>query len=171
MAMKTIKTTTREVSLDEAKFVAFSNASGVYPEVLVWERTESGEWTPIAWVDSPDSADEVSPEDLELEIETRDGRAVLLGEDCTRQQFFSFVFGSDAFSESEFKESEELGFESDVWYPAQFETPDYLMSDNGVLVKYHEGLDWEKAEGEVRKDLDSLEEHTRVEMYGSSYKA
>ena len=169
MAMAMIKTQSREVTIDSIKFVAFANASGVYPDVLVWERTESG-WTPIAWVSSPDSSDEVSSEDLELELLTRDGGAVLLGENCTRQQFYEYVFGTDAFSDSEFKESEVEGFESGVWYPANFEAPDYLMSDNGFLVEYHEGLNWEEAEDEVRKDLDKQNEHTREEMYGHSYR-
>ena len=172
MAMKTVKITTHEVSLDEAKFVAFSNASGVYPDVLVWERTESG-WTPVAWRSSPDSSEDVSSEDLELEVATRDGGSVLLGEECTRQQFYEFVFGSDAFAESEFEGSDpqELGFDSCVWLPAQFEAPGFLKSDNGLLVEYHEGLDWAESESEVRKDLDALNEHTRVEMYGHSYRA
>ena len=171
MAMVVAKTNAREVEVsDSVKFVAFTNTSGVYPDVLVWERTDSG-WAPVAWVDSPDSADEVSNEDLELEIETRDSGAVLLGEDCTRCQFYEFAFGTDAFAESEFKESEDLGFESDTWFPAQFEAPEYLKSNNDYLVEYHEGLNWAKAEDEVRKDLDALDEGTRMEMYGSSYRA
>ena len=170
MAMNVVKTNAREVSVNSAKFVAFTNVSGVYPDVLVWERTDSGEWAPVAWRSSPDSADEVSFEDLELEVATRDGGAVLLGEGCTRQQFYEFLFGSDAFAESEFAESEEEGFESDVWYPAQFEAPGFLVSDHGYLVEYREGLDWTEAETEVRKDLDSLNEHTHVEMYGHSYR-
>ena len=169
MAMTVVKTNAREVSLDEAKFVAFTSTSGVYPDVLVWERVESG-WTPVAWRSSPDCSEEVSSEDLELELGTRDGGTVLLGADCTRQQFHEFVFGTDAFAESAFADSEVEGFESDVWYPAQFEAPGYLVSDSGYLVEYHESLDWGKAESKVRKDLDSLNEHTRVEMYGSSYK-
>lgn len=158
--------------LSNATFVAFSNVSGVYPDVLVWERTDSG-WTPIAWVDSPDSSDEVSSDDLELELATRDGGSVLLGSDCNRQEFYEYVFGTDAFADSAFAESdsEELGFESDAWFPAQFEAPDYLMSDDGYLVEYHEGLDWEQSEAEVRKDLDALNEHVRMEMYGHSYMA
>ena len=171
MAMKTIKTQARKVTVESVKFVAFSGVSGVYPDVLVWERNEeSGEWTPIAWVDSPDCSGEVSSEDLELELLTRDGSAVLLGSDCTRQQFYEVVFGSDAFSDSEFTNPEELGFDSDVWYPAQMQEPDFLMSDHGYLVEYHEGLNWEQAETEVRKDLDALNEHTHVEMYGHSYR-
>ena len=173
MAMKTVKTNAYEVEVsDSVQFVAFTNVSGVYPDVLVWEHTESG-WTPIAWRSSPDDAGEISNEDLEMEIATREGGAVLLGADCTRQQFFSFVFGSDSFADSAFADSEsaELGFDSDVWYPAQFEAPDYLMSDRNYLVEYHEGLNWEAAEDEVRKDLDSLNEHTHEELYGSSYKA
>ena len=169
MAMKTVKTTTREVSVADVKFVAFTNVSGVYPDVLVWERTESG-WAPVAWRSSPDSSSEVSSEDLEMEVATRDGGAVLLGEDCTRQEFYEYVFGSDSFADSAFTESEVDGFESDVWFPAQMQEPDYLMSNNGYLVEYHEGLDWAKAESKVCKDLDALNEHTRVEMYGSSYK-
>ena len=167
---KFVKTQAREVSVNSVKFVAFTNVSGLYPDVLVWEHVESG-WTPVAWVDSPDSDGEVSTGDLEMEVETRDGGAVLLGSDCTRQQFYSFVFGTDAFAESEFADSDVEGFESDVWYPAQFEAPGFLKSDNGYLVEYHEGLDWSEAEAEVHKDLDSLDEHTRVEMYGSSYRA
>ena len=171
MAMNVVKTTTREVSLDEAKFVAFTNAAGVYPDVLVWERTESG-WAPVAWVDSPDSSSEVSSEDLEMEVATRDGGAVLLGEDCTRQEFYEYVFGSDSFDDSAFTESDpsELGFESDAWFPAQMQEPDYLMSNNGYLVEYHEGLNWSEVEDEVRKDLDSLNEHVHEEMYGHSYR-
>ena len=172
MAMKFTKTTNREVSVSNVKFVAFTNASGLYPDVLVWESTDSGEWTPIAWRSDSDFAGEIPSEDRELELGTRDGGTVLLGEGCTRQQFYQFVFGSEAFADSEFTESEEeLGFESDVWYQAQFEAPGFLMSNNGYLVEYHEGLDWSKAEGEVRKDLDKQNEHTRVEMYGHSYKA
>ena len=172
MAMKTVKTTTREVSVEGVQFVAFSNVSGLYPDVLVWEHTESG-WTPVAWVDSPDSDSEISSEDLELELLTRDGGTVLLGADCTRQQFYEYVFGSAAFAESAFADSDpqELGFESDVWFPPQFEAPGYLVSDSGYLVEYHEDLDLEQAETEVRKDLDKQNEHTRVEMYGHSYKA
>ena len=169
MAMKFTKT--REVSVEAAKFVSFTSTSGVYPDVLVWEHTESG-WAPVAWRSSPDCSEEVSSEDLELELLTRDGEgAVLLGEDCTRQQFYEVVFGTDAFSESAFDDPEVAGFESDVWYPANFEAPGFLKSDNGYLVEYHDGLDWAKAESEVRKDLDALNEHTHEEMYGSSYRA
>ncbi len=172
MAMKFIKTTTREVSVSNAKFVAFSNVAGVYPDVLVWEHVESGEWTPVAWRSSSSFAGEISDADLELEILTREDGAVLLGADCTRQQFYEFVFGTDAFAESAFAESdpEELGFESCVWFPAQFEAPDSLMSDNDYLVEYHESLDWSEAEAEVRKDLDALDEYVHMEMYGHSYK-
>ena len=162
----------REVSVsDSVKFVAFTNVSGLYPDVLVWERTDSG-WAPVAWRSSPDSADEVSSEDLALEVETRECSAVLLGSDCTRQQFFSFVFGTDAFSDSAFAESnpEELGFDSDVWYPAQMQEPGFLKSNSGYLVEYHEGLNWDEAENKVRKDLDKQNEHVHEEMYGSSYK-
>ena len=171
MAMKTQKTNAREVSVSNVKFVAFSNTSGVYPDVLVWERTESG-WTPVAWRSSSAFAGEISDSDLELEMLTREDGAVLLGSDCTRQQFYEYVFGTDAFAESEFKKTnpEELGFESDVWFPAQFEAPDSLMSDSDYLVIFHEGLNWEEAEGEIRKDLDALDEHVHMEMYGSSYR-
>ena len=109
MAMKTIKTTEREVSVSGVKFVAFSDVAGVYPDVLVWEKTDS--------------------------------------------------------------DPEELGFDSCVWFPAQFEAPDSLMSNNDYLVEYHEGLDWEEAEAEIRKDLDALNEYTHEEMYGHSYVA
>ena len=172
MAMKTVKTQEHEVSVEAAKFVAFTSTSGVYPEVLVWESTDSG-WAPVAWRSSPDCSEEISSEDLELEVATRDGGVVLLGTDCTRQEFYEYVFGTDAFADSAFADSDpqELGFESDSWFPAQMQEPDYLMSDNGVLVEYHENLDWAKAEAEVRKDLESLNEHTHEEMYGSSYRA
>ena len=172
MAMKVTKTNAREVSVSNVKFVAFSDVSGVYPDVLVWERGESG-WTPIAWRSSSSFAGEISDSDLELEILTREGGAVLLGSDCTRQEFYEFVFGTDAFAESEFKETdpEELGFESDVWFPAQFEAPDSLMSDHDFLVEYHEGLDWAESEAEIRKDLDALNEYVHEEMYGHSYVA
>lgn len=171
MAMKTVKTNAREVSVSNVKFVAFSNASGVYPDVLVWESTDSG-WTPVAWRSSSSFAGEVSDDDLELELLTREGGAVILGSDCTRQQFYEFVFGSDTFAESAFADSdpEELGFESGVWFPAQFDVPDSLMSDNNYLVEYHEGLDWDKAEEEIRKELDALNEYVHEEMYGHSYK-
>lgn len=171
MAMKTQKTNEREVSLSGVKFVAFSNTSGVYPDVLVWEHTDSGEWTPVAWRSDSAFAGEISSDDLELEILTRNDGAVLLGAGCTRQQFYEVAFGSDAFAESEFKETnpEELGFDSDVWFPAQFEAPESLMSNNDYLVEYHEGLNWEEAEGEIRKDLDALDEYVHEEMYGHSY--
>ena len=171
MAMKTIKTQAREVSVESVKFVAFSNVAGVYPDVLVWERMESG-WTPIAWNSSSSFAGEISGEELELEILTREDGAVLLGSDCTRQQFYEFVFGTDSFAESAFEDSdpEELGFESDVWFAPQFEAPEELMSNRDYLVEYHEGLNWEEAEGEVRKDLDALNEYVHEEMYGHSYK-
>ena len=172
MAMKTIKTQAREVSVAAAKFVAFSNTSGVYPDVLVWERTDSGEWSPVVWRSSSAFAGEISDSDLELEVLTREDGAVLLGSDCTRQQFYEYVFGTDSFKDSAFKDSdpEELGFDSDVWFPAQFEAPDSLMSDNDFLVEYHEGLDWEQAESEIRKDLDQLDEAVHMEMYGHSYR-
>lgn len=171
MAMKTQKTNEREVSLSGVQFIAFSNVAGVYPDVLVWEHTESG-WTPCAWRSSSSFAGEISDSDLELEILTRDDGAVLLGTGCTRQQFYEVAFGSDAFAESEFKETnpEELGFDSCVWFPANFEAPDSLMSDHDYLVEYHEGLDWSEAEAEVRKDLDDLNEYVHEEMYGHSYR-
>ena len=173
MAMKTVKTNAREVSVSNVKFVAFNNVSGVYPEVLVWEKTDSGEWTPVAWRSSSSWAGEISDSDLELEILTREDGAVLLGMGCTRQQFYEYVFGTDAFKDSAFADSdpEELGFESDVWFPAQFEAPDSLMSNNDYLVEYHEGLDWEQEETEIRKDLDNLNEYVHEEMYGHSYVA
>lgn len=170
---KFTKTTTREVSVDGVKFVAFSNVAGVYPDVLVWEHTDSGEWTPVAWVSSSSFAGEISDDDLELEVLTREDGAVLLGADCTRQQFYEYVFGTDAFAESAFAgcDPEELGFDSDVWFPAQLAVPDSLMSDHDYLVEYHEGLDWSQAEAEIRKDLDNLNEYVHEEMYGSSYRA
>ena len=170
---KFVKTTATTASLDSsAKFVAFANTSGVYPDVTVWERLESN-WTPVAGMSDCDFGREISSEDLELEVLTRDGGAVLFGADCTRQQFFEFVFGTDAFEGSAFAESdpEELGFESDVWFPANMLPPDYLVSNNGCLVEYHDGLDWDQAEAEVRKDLDALNEYTHREMYGHSYMA
>ena len=171
MAMNVVKTQAREVAINSVKFVAFTNASGVYPDVLVWERTDSG-WTPIAWRSSSSFAGEISSDDLELEILTREDGAVLLGENCTRQQFYEYVFGSDAFKDSAFAESdpEELGFESDVWFPANFEAPDSLMSDHEFLVEYHSGLDWSEEEEKIRKDLDALDEYVHEEMYGHSYK-
>lgn len=172
MAMKFDKTNEREVSLSGVKFVAFSNVAGVYPDVLVWECTDSA-WTPIAWSSDSDFAGGISDADLKLEILTREGGSVLLGSDCTRSQFYEYVFGTDAFAESAFADSdpEELGFDSCVWFPAQFEAPDSLMSDNDYLVEYHEGLDWEESEAEIRKDLDALDEAVHVEMYGHSYVA
>ena len=171
MAMKFTKTTTREVSVEDAKFVAFSDVSGVYPDVLIWERGESG-WTPVAWVSNSSFAGEISDDDLELEVLTREDGAVLLGSDCTRQQFYEYVFGTDAFAESAFAgcDPEELGFDSCVWFPANFEAPDSLMSDNGYLVEYREGLNWSEAEDEIRKDLDDLDEYVHEEMYGHSYR-
>lgn len=170
MAMKTVKTNAREVSVEAAKFVAFSNTSGVYPDVLVWEHTESG-WTPVAWRSDSAFAGEISDDNLELEVLTREDGAVLLGSGCTRQQFYEYVFGTDAFKDSAFTESdpEALGFESDVWFPAQLAVPDSLMSDNGYLVEYHEGLNWTESENEIRKDLDDLNEYVHEEMYGHSY--
>lgn len=171
MAMKVTKTNAREVSLDGVQFVAFSNVSGVYPDVLVWERVESG-WTPIAWRSSSSFAGEVSSDDLELEILTREDGFVFLGTDCTRQEFYEYVFGTDAFKDSAFKDSdpEELGFDSCVWFPAQLAEPDSLMSDHDYLVEYHEKLDWSEAESEIRKDLDALNEAVHEEMYGHSYR-
>lgn len=173
MAMKFTKTTTREVSVDGVKFVAFSDVSGVYPDVLIWERTDTDSWTPIAWRSSSSFAGEISSDDLGLELLTRDDGAVLLGTGCTRQEFYEYVFGSDAFAESAFADSdpEELGFDSCVWFPAQFEEPDSLMSNNDYLVEYHEGLNWSEAESEIRKDLDDLNEYVHKEMYGHSYVA
>ena len=174
MAMKTVKTNEREVSVSsDVKFVAFSNTSGVYPDVLVWEHTDSGEWTPVAWRSSSSFAGEISSDDLGLELLTREDGAVLLGSDCTRQQFYEVAFGSDAFADSAFADSdpEELGFDSCIWFPAQFEEPAYLMSDSDYLVEYHEGLDWSEAEDEIRKDLDNLDEYVHEEMYGHSYRA
>lgn len=172
MAMKTVKTNAREVSLSGVQFVAFSNTSGVYPEVLVWEHTESG-WTPVAWRSSSSFAGETSDSDLELEVMTREDGFVLLGSDCTRQQFYEFVFGTDAFAESAFADSdpEELGFDSCVWFEAQLEAPAALMSNNDYLVEYHESLDWAESEDEIRKDLDRLNEYVHEEMYGHSYVA
>ena len=149
--------------LATATFVAFRNPSGVNPDGVVWERTDSG-WRCVAW-----DGDDYAPwdvDDMEMELVDAVDNGVgnfYFGSDCSREEFFSYVFGH---------EPESDGAYGPYDYPAHMEMPASMYAkDNWHFYSFT--LDpkrVEEQERELVEALERLDESVHVEMYGSSYK-
>lgn len=176
MAMKTVKTNAtftavvsndmRSVTapLSNATFVAFRDPEGVNPDGVVWERVD-GHWECVAW--DGDSYGPSDVDDMELEVMTAVADGVgefFFGSDCSREEFFSYVFGHEAESDG--------AFGADYDYPPHMEAPASMFARDGWHY-YDFTLDPKKVEeqeNELREALDRLDEAVHVEMYGHSYR-
>ena len=150
--------------LANATFVAFRNPEGMNPDGVVWERTDSG-WRCIAWDGDDYAPSDVDDMELELVDAVSDGvTEFYFGSGCSREEFFSYVFGHDLESDGA------MGSDD---YPPHMEAPESMYALDGWHY-YSFTLDpeqVEKQEHELREALERLNEHTHVEMYGHSYRA
>lgn len=150
--------------LSNATFVAFRDPDGVNPDGVVWERV-GDHWECVAW--DGDSYGPSDVDDMELELVTAVADGVgefYFGSDCSREEFFSYLFGHEAESDG--------AFGSDYDYPPHMEAPASMFAEDGWHY-YAFTLDPERVERqerELREALDDLNEHVHEEMYGSSYK-
>lgn len=147
-----------------ATFVAFRNPDGVYSDGVVWERVDS-HWTCVAW--DGDSYGPSDVDDMELELLTAVADGVVeffFGSDCSREEFFEYVFGNE--------EESDGAFGSDYDYPPHMEAPASMFAKDGYHY-YDFTLDpeqIEKQERSLREALDRLNEYVHEEMYGHSYR-
>ena len=150
--------------LANATFVAFRDPDGVNPDGVVWER-EGDHWSCVAW--DGDSYGPSDCDDMELELVTAvaDGvREFFFGSDCSREEFFSYVFGHE--------EESDGAYGPDYDYPSHMEAPASMFARDGYHY-YDFTLDPEQVERqelELREALDRADEYVHMEMYGSSYK-
>ena len=149
--------------LANATFVAFRDPDGVNPSGVVWEKVDS-KWTCVAW--DGDSYGPSDVDDMELELVTAVADGVgefFFGSGCSRDEFFSYLFGHEAESDG--------AFGDDYDYPAHMEAPASMFARDGWHF-YEFTLDPEKVEAQERElhdALDRLDEAVHVEMYGHSY--
>ena len=151
--------------LATATFVAFRNADGVNPDGVVWERVESG-WRCVAWDGDGDDYAPGDVDDMEMELVDAVADGVTnfyFGSDCSREEFFSYVFGHEA--------------ESDGAY-GPYDYPPHMAAPAAMFAKddwhsYAFTLDPKRVEEQelaLHESLESLDESVHMEMYGSSYK-
>ena len=150
--------------LANATFVAFRNPEGMAPEGVVWERVDSG-WRCVAW-----DGDDYAPSDVsDMEMELVDAVAYgvanfYFGSDCSREEFFSYVFGHEPESDG--------AMGSDYDYQPHMEAPSSMYAHDDWH-SYAFTLDpkrVEEQEAELHDALERLDESVHMEMYGSSYK-
>lgn len=150
--------------LTNATFVAFRDPDGVNPDGVVWEKVDS-HWECVAW--DGDSYGPSDVDDMELEVMTAVADGVgnfFFGSGCSREEFFSYVFGHEAESDG--------AFGDDYDYPPHMEAPASMFARDGWHF-YNFTLDpkeVERQEDELREALDRLNETVHEEMYGSSYR-
>ena len=150
--------------LATATFVAFRDPDGLNPDGVVWERVDS-HWECVAW--DGDSYGPSDVDDMELELLTAVADGVMnfyFGSECSREEFFSYVFGHEAETDG--------AYGTDYDYPPHMEEPASMFARDGWHY-YSFTLDPERVEEqerELREALDRLNEHVHEEMYGSSYK-
>lgn len=150
--------------LSNATFVAFRDPDGVNPDGVVWEKVDS-HWECTAW--DGDSYGPSDVDDMELELVTAVADGVnnfYFGSDCSREEFFEYVFGHEAESDG--------AFGPDYDYPPHMEAPASMFAMDGWHY-YSFTLDPEQVEAqerELREALDDLDEAVHVEMYGHSYR-
>lgn len=150
--------------LANATFVAFRDPDGVYSDGVVWER-EGDHWSCVAW--DGDSYGPSDCDDMELELVTAVADGVMeffFGSGCSREEFFSYVFGHEAESDG--------AFGPDYDYPAHMEAPASMFAkDNWHYYNFTlDPKEVERQEDELREALDRLNETVHEEMYGSSYR-
>lgn len=155
----------RNRPLASAKFVAFRDPDGVNPDGVVWERAGS-HWECVAW--DGDSYGPSDVDDMELELVTAVADGVgefYFGSDCSRGEFFAYVFGHE--------EESDGAFGSDYDYPPHMEAPVSMFAADDWHY-YSFTLDPEQVEKQERalhEALDRLNECVHEEMYGHSYMA
>ena len=150
--------------LANATFVAFRDPDGVNPDGVVWER-EGDHWTCVAW--DGDSYGPSDVDDMELELLTAVADGVnnfYFGSDCSREEFFNYLFGHEAESDG--------AFGDDYDYPPHMAEPASMFAkDNWHYYAFTlDPKQVEAQERELREALDDLNEAVHMEMYGSSYK-
>ena len=174
MAMNVVKSVFREVSssdyntvtapLANATFVAFRNPDGVNPDGVVWEKSNDS-WRCVAWDGDDCAPGDVDDMEMELVDAVSDGVTnFYFGSDCSREEFFSYVFGCSAESDG--------AYGSDYGYQPHMEAPASMYALDGWHY-YAFTLDPEKVEEqerELHEALERLDERTHEEMYGHSYK-
>ena len=151
--------------LADATFVAFRDPDGVYSDGVVWER-EGDHWSCVAW--DGDSYGPSDVDDMELELVTAVADGVgefFFGSGCSREEFFSYLFGHEAESDG--------AFGPDYDYPAHMAEPASMFAkDNWHYYAFTlDPKKVEEQERELREALDALNEHVHEEMYGHSYVA
>ena len=151
--------------LANATFVAFRDPEGVNPDGVVWERVDS-HWECVAWDGEGYGPSDVDDMELELMTAVADGVGnFFFGSNCSRDEFFSYLFGHEAESDG--------AFGDDYDYPPHMEAPASMFARDGWHF-YNFTLDPEQVEAqerELREALDRLDEAVHMEMYGHSYKA
>ena len=150
--------------LADATFVAFRNPEGLNPDGVVWERVDS-HWECVAW---DGDSHPLNVEDMELELLDAVADGVVnfyFGSDCSRAEFFSYVFGHEPESDG--------AYGPDSVYPPHMEEPAMMYARDGWHC-YEFTLDPERVEEqerELREALVRLDEDVHVAMYGHSYMA
>ena len=153
--------------LATATFVAFRNPDGVNPDGVVWERTGDA-WKCVAWDGDDYVPSHVDDDDMELELVDAVDNGVTnfyFGSDCSREEFFSYVFGHEAESDG--------AYGSDYDYPPHMEAPAAMYAHDDWHF-YSFPLDPKKVEeqeAELHEALARLDESVHEEMYGHSYRA
>ena len=151
--------------LADATFVAFRDPAGVNPDGVVWEKVDS-HWECVAWDGDGYGPSDVDDMELELLTAVADGVTnFFFGSGCSRDEFFSYVFGHEPESDG--------AFGSDYDYPPHMDAPASMFAkDNWHYYSFT--LDPEQVEAqerELRDALDRLDESVHEEMYGHSYRA
>ena len=151
--------------LSNATFVAFRNPDGVNPDGVVWERVDS-HWRCVAWDGDDYAPSDVEDMELELVDAVSDGvTSFYFGSDCSREEFFNYVFGHGAESDG--------AYGTDYDYPSHMEAPESMYAkDNWHYYAFTlDPLKVEEQERELHGALERLDESVHVEMYGHSYMA
>ena len=153
--------------LADATFVAFRNPEGLNPEGVVWERGDNS-WRCVAW---DGDGDDYAPSDVDdMELELLDAAAdgvtnFYFGSDCSREEFFSYLFGHEAESDG--------AYGTDYDYLPHMEAPSTMYAHDDWHY-YAFTLNPERVyeqERELREALARLDDSVHVAMYGSSYRA
>ena len=149
--------------LANATFVAFRNPDGMNPDGVVWERVDSG-WHCVAWAGDAYAPSDVDDMELEVADAVADGvTEFYFGSDCSREEFFSYVFG---------REPESDGAYGPYDYPAHMQEPSNMYASDGWHY-YGFTLNPERVdeqEKELHEDLVRADEYVHEEMYGHSYR-
>ena len=150
--------------LATATFVAFRDPDGVSPDGVVWENV-GGVWHCVAWDGEDYAPGDVDDMELEVVDAVSDGvTSFYYGSDCSREEFFEYVFGHE--------EESDGAYGASYNYPPHMEAPASMFAKDGWHF-YDFTLDpeqVEKQEHELREALERLDEDVHVEMYGHSYR-